>query len=257
MGTIYQNREEYLTVRVTRNNCYFSHLHKEVELFYILDGSIEITVGEETSLLSKGMVSMAFPNVVHRTRTPEVSSAIMIIFPAEFVSDYSPELTAKLPQTPFLNSPSHPAELHRLMEGLLSCRQNSTDLRPAKGYLYLILSLLLPDIVLLPREAASFGICQEIAGYLDKHFTEPLSLDALAAALGYSKYHISHIFQENFGCSYTAYLNRLRAEHAMGLLTHSSMSATRACYASGFNSLRTFYRAFQEVYGITPGSLNR
>ena len=87
------------------------------------------------------------------------------------------------------------------------------------------------------------------------HFLEELSLPQLADALGYSKYHISHIFKSKFGCSYNDYLKRRRSEHAMGLLTHSNMTVTDICFASGFCSLRSFYRAFHEVYGTTPRSV--
>lgn len=103
----------------------------------------------------------------------------------------------------------------------------------------------------------SGGICQDISNYLNQHFTEELSLSQLACALGYSKYHISHIFRDKFGCSYNDYLKRLRAEYAMGLLTHSELSVTEVCFASGFSSLRSFYRAFHEIYGASPRSLTR
>ena len=91
---------------------------------------------------------------------------------------------------------------------------------------------------------------------MNLHFTEELNLSQLADALGYSKYHISHIFKENFGCSYNDYLKRIRSEHAMGLLSHSDMTATEICFASGFSSLRSFYRAFREIYGVTPHSIH-
>ena len=137
--------------------------------------------------------------------------------------------------------------------------QKNTDIRISKGYLYAITGMILSQMTLvkLDRLYDAVGPCQEISNYLNQHFSEEISLSQLAGALGYSKYHISHIFKDKFGCSYSDYLRRLRAEYAMGLLTHSELSVTEICFASGFSSLRSFYRAFHEIYGASPGSMAR
>lgn len=266
---IYQNRKEYFSVKITNNNNYLAHMHRQVELFYVLDGAIEIMINGQTMLLEKGMTSIAFPNVVHETHTPESSSAIMIIFNEDFLPDYINEFTTQSPKSPFISSPCESERLETLMHELLACQQSNeksasqtslmfknTDIRRQKGYLYVILSIILSELTLIKQEKIPTDICQSISSYMNMHFTEDISLSSLAAALGYSKYHISHIFNERFGCSYNDYLKRLRAEHAMGLLTHSDMTVTDVCFASGFNSQRTFYRAFNEVYGIAPKAVS-
>ena len=73
---IYQNWDENLFVKVTENNNYLAHMHRQVEIFYVLDGAIEITISDQKMCLEKGMVSIAFPNIVHETHTPLHSRAI-------------------------------------------------------------------------------------------------------------------------------------------------------------------------------------
>ena len=254
---IYQNRDGNLFVKVTNNNNYQAHMHRQIEIFYVLDGAIEITVAGRKQLMKKGMVSIAFPNVVHETCTPDHSSAVMIIFDHTFLPDFSVELNTHQPKTPFLSSLPDPEHFSLMVHGLLESTQKNTDIRISKGYLYILTAMILSQVPLARQEDLydSGGICQDISNYLNQHFTEELSLSQLACALGYSKYHISHIFREKFGCSYSDYLKRLRAEHAMGLLTHSALSMTEVCFASGFSSLRSFYRAFHEVYGASPKSM--
>ena len=41
----------------------------------------------------------------------------------------------------------------------------------------------------------------------------------------------------------------------MELLKETDMAIIDVCYASGFNSLRTFYRVFEELYGKAPGTV--
>lgn len=252
---IYQNRDEALSVRVTDNNSYFAHIHRQIEIFYVLDGFIEITISGQKRLLEKGMASIVFPNEVHETYTPENSSAIMMIFSQDFLPDFSHEFNFYRPQCPFVSDLQDPGQFSQMVTGLLDNTQKNTDIRISKGYLYVIVSMILSQVLLVKQKKASSDICQAISDYLNMHFTEELNLTQLAAALGYSKYYISHIFKEKFSCSYNDYLRQLRSEHAMGLLTHSEMTVTEVCFASGFSSLRSFYRAFHEVYGVPPKSV--
>lgn len=232
-------------------------MHRQVEIFYVLDGSIEITISGQKNLLEKGMVSIAFPNVVHETFTPEHSSAVMIIFNHTLLPDFSAEFNTQMPKNPFIACPQNEAQFSFFVNGLLENTKNNTDIRISKGYLYLLTAMILTQAPLIKQKNLydSAGICQDISNYLNQHFTEELSLSQLADALGYSKYHISHIFRDNFGCSYNDFLKRLRAEYAMGLLTHSGLSMTDICFTSGFSSLRSFYRAFHEIYGTSPRTL--
>jgi len=252
---IYQNRDDDLSVKVTYNNNYLAHIHRQIEIFYVLDGIIEVTISGERRLLEKGMVSIVFPNEIHETHTPENSSAVMMIFSQDFLPDFNYEFNLYRPQCPFISDLQDAQHFRQLIEGLSENVRHNTDTRISKGYLCIIVSMILSQITLIKQKKVSADICQDISDYLNMHFTEELSLPQLAAALGYSKYHISHIFKEKFGCSYNDYLKQLRAEHAMGLLTHSGMTVTEICFASGFSSLRSFYRAFHEVYGVPPGSV--
>lgn len=253
---IYQNREEPLSVRMTYDNSYLAHIHRQVEIFYVLDGAIQVTVSGGKKLLEKGMVSIAFPNEVHETYTPEHSVAVMIIFSQDFLADFQQEFSLCRPESPYVSSLQEEERFSQAVSGLLASVQGNGDIRMSRGYLCVIVSMILSQMVLVKQSKVSADICQAISDYLGMHFTEEITLTQLASAIGYSKFHISHIFRERFGCSYSDYLRQLRSEHAMGLLTHSGMTATEVCFASGFSSLRSFYRAFHEVYGVSPGSVS-
>lgn len=258
MPIIYQTRQETLTAKLTSNNTCPAHIHRETEIFYVLDGSLNITIGQETHNLKKGDLSVTFPNVIHQTRTVTSSSALMLIFDAKELPDYHNDFLSHVPETPFLeNVPQYPALSHALNELVAYAKNETQNPRLLKGYLSIFLNFLLEQLPLLPHTPEKHDLCQKIAEYLNSHFTENLSLSSLSHDLGYSKYHISHVCNEKFGCSLSDYVNRLRAEHAMGLLTHSDLSITDICYASGFNSLRTFYRVFKERYGQTPGAFQK
>ncbi|MDE6984493.1 MAG: cupin domain-containing protein, partial [Lachnospiraceae bacterium] len=58
-SVFYQNWNEYLFAKVTRDNNYLPHIHRQIEIFYVLDGAIEVTISGQKKLLERGMVSIA------------------------------------------------------------------------------------------------------------------------------------------------------------------------------------------------------
>ena len=59
------------------------------------------------------------------------------------------------------------------------------------------------------RKDAS-GLYDGILQYIESHLDEDLSLDSLSKAFFVSKYHISHIFKDNFGISIHQYITKKR-----------------------------------------------
>lgn len=249
MSTIYQNRHENFTTKISCNNSCPAHIHKHVEIFYVIDGALEITIADKKKLLEKGMVSVTFPNVLHSTYTPSFSKALMVIFEISEVPDFYHEFMSLTPVSPFLeNTGSFSCNL----DAIADCIEKDKDIRIIKGYLYLCLAEILSTMELKNAALPKQDICQDIALYLSEHFTEDINLSSLARELSYSRCHLSHLFNEKFGCSFSSFLNNLRCEYAMGLLIHSDLSITDICFASGFQSIRTFYRSFEKFYGRSP-----
>ena len=171
----YQNRQDYLFVKMTYNNSFLAHIHCQAEIFYVLDGAVEVTIANQTQLLKKGMLSIAFPNVVHKTYTPEHSSAILIIVHPNFLPDFSYELCKHLPQQPFISHIHNSDQFSKLMYHLLENTEKNTDIRVSKGYLYLILSAIISEIKLVRQETIPSDICQDIINYLNQHSTSVTS----------------------------------------------------------------------------------
>jgi AraC-like DNA-binding protein len=88
--------------------------------------------------------------------------------------------------------------------------------------------------------------------HVDRHFAEPLDLEAMAAEAGLSKFHFHRLFAATYGVTPAAYVSRRRVERAQDLLRATTLSVTEVCHAVGFTSLGSFSSRFRELVGETP-----
>lgn len=89
---------------------------------------------------------------------------------------------------------------------------------------------------------------------IDRDFTQPLDVEALARGVQMSAGHLSRQFKLAYGESPYAYLMTRRVERAMILLRTTEMSVTDVCFAVGYQSLGTFSTRFSELVGVSPST---
>lgn len=87
---------------------------------------------------------------------------------------------------------------------------------------------------------------------MDRAYTEPLNIPALARIALVSDAHFIRTFRDTFGETPHRYLQRRRLERAMNLLRETDRSVTDICMSVGFTSLGTFSRTFREIVGTSP-----
>jgi len=253
MYGFYQSHQDDFSCRETINNCYPAHLHKQVEIIYIRSGTLKSTINGNETLLLPGDMSICFPNTVHSTESIGESSAILIIFDAKLVGAFSNELLNHYPEVPFIKKDCISESIKSCFDMILHNCTHKQDLRISIGYLYILLGNLSSTLKLIKNKNVDLqDTCRVILEFINNHFTEDISLESLSNSLNISKYYISHIFSEKIRTSFPAYLNRCRIDYAKSLLRNTSDSVTQIGFDCGFNSSRTFYRAFKECYQMTP-----
>ncbi len=87
---------------------------------------------------------------------------------------------------------------------------------------------------------------------LEARAAEPLTLDALAAAAGLSRFHLIRLFRRKLGMTPFAYQRSLRVERARAALRAGQPIALAAAEA-GFADQSHLGRSFRAVMGSTPG----
>lgn len=88
--------------------------------------------------------------------------------------------------------------------------------------------------------------------YIEQRLAEPLSLDAVAVAVGMSPAAFSRKFKASLGQTFTSYVQALRLEQAIPMLLHSDRSVLDVALDAGFGSVEQFHRVFKAQLGLTP-----
>jgi AraC-like DNA-binding protein len=108
-----------------------------------------------------------------------------------------------------------------------------------------------------PDPPESDAAIDTLLDWMHAHCHEPISLTELEQRARYSRRHLQYAFKARFGCGPMQYLRRQRLWQARRRIEQAGPSSTVSgiALASGYLSLASFRRDFQNRFGITPSAL--
>lgn len=86
------------------------------------------------------------------------------------------------------------------------------------------------------------------------NFREDLTIDDIAQAVGFSRFHFTREFTHLMGVSPRRFLRAIRFEEAKRLLSDSQLNIAEISYTIGYSSVGTFSSCFKSCTGITPSA---
>lgn len=238
------------------NNKFWPHFHSSIELIYVTGGELKVTLNGQLYNLHENQVFIIPSYCIHSYDTEDYSKAYIAIIPLDSIPTYKTLLARKTFIKPLIdNSPNAEELLHLFKVLCLYDSDNNEQILAGirKGYSYALLGLLIKESGLTDSENnRTISLAQEILLFLQDNYLKPVNLEETAAHFGYSKSRFSHIFNDYFDCSLVDYINGLRSRHALKLLQETTDTVTDIALSCGFDSTRTFYRAFYKAFGCTP-----
>lgn len=227
-----------------------AHMHDAVEIIYILNGSMEVTIGGKHISLLPGDTAVAFPGVVHSYDVvSDDIKGIMIMFLPGIIDEYNMPLRTMRPTDPAIRL----VDRHPDMDAAICRAAELTDPRLKIAYLHVVLACVIKCLDLVPAEKQQVAkLTERVLQYVSNHFTEALSLDNTAEALGISRIYLSHIFSQQLHINFRQYINTLRINRACKLMRDPAYSITQIAFMCGYENQRTFHRAFLDQCGMKP-----
>lgn len=246
--------------------------HPFFKLLYLLEGSASLRAegGQSLHLDPHSFVTVP-AGARHRLEddTGKPAGLIVLCLQERLIDLAGPPLRPRLSRLRHWNQPLRVQPVrHLLREMLVEQTLQRT------GYETVLLSATLQLLVHLLRASesgetatlaapgahTSRGARVRVQAYaedLARTFHRPDTLDQAAARCGLSRRRFSELFREITGQSWLQYVRRLRLEHATLLLCETGDSVASVAFASGFEDLSNFYRAFQRAYGRPPERYRR
>jgi len=93
--------------------------------------------------------------------------------------------------------------------------------------------------------------------YLESHYKEDVTLDAVAAIAGVSRFHLARAFRFVTGHTVIGYLRGRRLSEAARRLAAGDIDVLDVALDCGYGSHEAFTRAFREQFGVTPQRVRR
>jgi AraC-like DNA-binding protein len=90
---------------------------------------------------------------------------------------------------------------------------------------------------------------------LNEHYTEPLTIDELAAELFVSPFHLCRIFRQETGLTIHAYLEQIRLRVALEHLLSTNQDLTTTALSLGFSSHSHFSHTMRKAFGLPPSRI--
>lgn len=230
-----------------------SHVHDVAEIVCVTEGYVVMTIAGRQVTVSPGDVAMAFPATPHSYDfVSDDAAGLALIFPPDTIGEFHHKFRTMTTTHPLLPGGQKASELDNIIQHLIDVSQQPGS--PLKlGYLHLFLSYLFTSVQLQPLEKhMQSGLSYQVLHYISEHFTEPLSLETTARALGISRIHLSHIFSQQLKINFRQYINTLRIDRACSLLRDPSYTISQIVYLCGYGNPRTFHRAFLAQCGMPP-----
>ncbi len=232
-----------------------AHIHRQAEFVYIRAGECIAHADTESFRLNEDDFFIAFPNQVHYFETIKSEKYDLFVVSPELLPELSGFFNNVVPKSNVLRNMKKNEELRvAICDLIVAAEKQESELRETllKGRLLTFFSLLFAEMALVPYTIGDGSMLRTIIDYCANNFTQPLTLASLEENLHISKHYISHIFGDKLNIRFNDYINSLRITYAARLLRESDDSIIDISGVSGFNSPRTFNRAFKKHMGVSP-----
>ena len=259
-----------LTCFLVSINNRIPHLHRDMEILFILDGSVIIRLDDGQHVLHKNDFLVIGRNEIHSlVRTQDNNLILAIQVDVNFCKSYFPEFS----RIHFIERHITRSEKPQGWESLRICVERIIRAYSGKkhGYPLEIMSSLnslcfhLIDLCKTEEMEATTLLIQErqmkrlsrIVDYIHENYKSKLSLKDLAASENLDMYYLSHFIHDSLGISFQQYLTKVRLEKAADLMFKSNSSKIDICLETGFSDYRYLSKAFQKEYGCSPSEYKK
>lgn len=259
MKAVYLFDSKQSQCRLRRSLEFKMHFHHQVEVVYMLKGECTAIVEGEEFLLRSGDILTVFPNQIHEYKDGKNEEFFISIFQPEILPDFKDLFYNMVPVKKVYSTENQNEFLLDLARKMPELYQKDNDYKEPvyRGLLTAFFGELFSVYPLKKAKSADMSVLKSVLLFCNENYLNTIYLEDAAEALHVSKFYISHLLNNKLGISFNDYVNSLRITDAVYLLEKKEGGMTDIAQRCGFNTARTFNRAFKSVYGMSPSKYRR
>ncbi len=235
-----------------------ANLHENIELLYIMEGEGRVLLGNRSASARPGTIIAINSFVAHSASTESGLRYACLIIDTRFLLENGINISA-LGLSEVIDDAEAAARFREIIaeyarEGDFSeagirasvlrllvhlCRNHSAPSESRSG----------------PDAASFFSVCTAVE-FVKNNLCSRISLDAVAASAGLTKYHFLRKFKRITGLTVLEYINTVRCRHARQLLLGGA-SVKEAAIRSGFENFSHFSSVFKKYTGVLPSEVKK
>ena len=247
-----------------------THVHDEIEIVYILRGTLSMRIGSAVHTLAKNDIVIINRLVPHKffdnnfaqfillqfkpTRIYENNKAIDIKYLTPFyhIRDFSHFISSC--QTPAL---SEMINVISEIQSKISDHGIAYELAVESGLtrlLYLMYQAQVFDVAIIESVKQKRNLQQfsTLLKYLDAHYDELITLEQACTIAKLDYHYFSRVFKEKTGKTFVEYLSFIRILNAQKLLAETDEPIAFIAQKVGLPNVSYFNRKFKAQNGMTP-----
>lgn len=247
---IYENGYTFSRIE---NLSYIPHVHTGIECVCVLAGNLLATIDGRRYSLHKDDICFIMPYHRHSYLTRQTSDVLAFAMLSDEITTRNPFFSGKydLP-TPVFRSGKYSSHVNTLLGLLLDDHTRRSNATTHIGLLSSIVGYLFDAAPPYAIEEQEQSLEARVMLYLHDHLYKPITLLQAAEELEISQFRLSRICNQEIGIGFNAYLKSMRIAAAKRKLVFTDQSMPEIAESTGFESLRTFNRAFSEETNTTP-----
>ncbi len=236
------------------------HWHEGIEILCFFQGSAFVRINDETISVDAGQIVLINSGRLHEiTALDSICVYHCLILNADLCHEWGFDPENTVYATVF------PAAPYGKLINAIATEFNKKD----KYYKTLVTAYCMELMARLSRERLSrevvpsraiikkTSLVQQILRYIHNNFEQPLTLDDIGTAMGYSRFYISHIFTTYTGMTVIDYLQQVRIRMSQEMLTKGELPISVVAEKCGYRNVSAFSAAFRRQTGQSPSGYRR
>ena len=226
-GTMEQDtRRDKLKLSVLNEVDELEHFHQDIELLYLLEGTLDVTIGEQTTHMKENDVLVVNANKKHMLSGSEDILYMQIMISYNLVSDVFQSIDVIFWCDSTKDESDRYDELRKILRALLNHYLETHGNTANFGHIalcYRVMDILSMYFLVQAADRENMDDKDrfedrilQINNYIRANYNQPISLKDLADKLYLSNGYLSRFFKRNYGMSFAEYLTNIRCVSCSG-----------------------------------------